>query len=105
VKLAQLHTRDLFWIVLVVGLMLGWWLDHRRLAPYVPAHHELMQRLSSMYEALADYGVETFIDPTTQKVTLAKTLIGKQRWDAHLSRIDQEIENLPPLEISGPSPP
>ena len=103
-KLAQLHIRDLFWIILVTGLLLGWWLDHRRLAPYVPACQESMQRFTNIVEALADYGVETFIDPATQKVTLVKSGMGKRRWDAHLSRIDQEIADLPPLEISGPSP-
>lgn len=104
-KLTQLHIRDLFWLVLVAGLMLGWWLDHRRLAPYVPAHHELMTQFMSVYEALADYGVDAFIDPTTQTVTLVKTGIGKERWDAHLSRIDQEVSNLPPIEISNSPPP
>jgi len=28
-KLPQLTLRDLFWLVLVIGLALGWWLDHR----------------------------------------------------------------------------
>ena len=104
-KLAQLHLRDLIWILLVVGLILGWCLDHRRLAPYVPAHHHLMKQFSAVYEALADEGVDVFIDPTTQKVTLVKSGMGKQRWDAHLSRIDQEISNLPVLEIDEPSSP
>jgi len=104
-KLNQLHVRDLFWLVLVAGLILGWWLDHHRLAPYVPAHHELMKRFMSVYDALANHGVDVFIDPTTQQVTLVKTGMGKKRWDAHLSRIDQEMADLPSIEISGPSSP
>ena len=27
-KLPQLHLRDLFWLVLVVALAVGWWIDH-----------------------------------------------------------------------------
>src|SRR4051812_44131390 len=27
-KLPQLHIRDLFWLVLVVALGLGWWVSH-----------------------------------------------------------------------------
>jgi hypothetical protein len=29
-KLPQLSLRDLFWLVLVCALALGWWLEHRR---------------------------------------------------------------------------
>ena len=30
-KLPQLHLRDLFWLVLVCGLVLGWWLERSSL--------------------------------------------------------------------------
>src|SRR5688572_29382011 len=39
-KLPQLSLRELFWLVLVCGLVLGWWLDHRRLT----ASENLWQR-------------------------------------------------------------
>lgn len=29
-KRPRLHLRDLFWLVLVVALGLGWWLEHQR---------------------------------------------------------------------------
>jgi hypothetical protein len=28
-KLPKLHLRDLFWLVLVCALGVGWWVDHR----------------------------------------------------------------------------
>jgi len=31
-KLPQLTLRDLFWLVLVLGMALGWWLDRGMLA-------------------------------------------------------------------------
>jgi len=30
-KLPQLSLRDLFWLVLVVGCLCGWWIDRTRL--------------------------------------------------------------------------
>lgn len=30
-KLPQLALRELFWLMLVVGFGLGWWMDHRRI--------------------------------------------------------------------------
>jgi hypothetical protein len=36
-KLPQLTLRDLFWLVLVIALSLGWWLQSRR-------HQELRER-------------------------------------------------------------
>jgi hypothetical protein len=31
-KLPKLHLRDLFWLVLVVGLGCAWWVDRQRIA-------------------------------------------------------------------------
>ena len=33
-KLPQLHLGDLFWLVLVVALGLGWWIEHRTRTAY-----------------------------------------------------------------------
>jgi hypothetical protein len=32
-SLMRFSIRDLFWITVVVALVLGWWLDHRRWVP------------------------------------------------------------------------
>jgi hypothetical protein len=31
-KLPQLSLRELFWLITVMGLSIGWWLDHEKLA-------------------------------------------------------------------------
>ena len=62
---------------------------------------ELMKKFTSVVEALADEGISTYIDSTTQEVSLERTGMGKQRWAAHISRIDQEMAALPDVEITG----
>jgi hypothetical protein len=34
-RLPRFHLRDLFWLVLMVALVLGWWMDRNRLATEV----------------------------------------------------------------------
>ena len=34
--------RDLFWLVLVAAMATGWWIDHRRFAPYLNLPPELI---------------------------------------------------------------
>jgi hypothetical protein len=34
--LPQLSLRDLFWLVLMAALGLGWWVDHQRPVPQIP---------------------------------------------------------------------
>jgi hypothetical protein len=67
-KLPQLHLRDLFWLVLTIGLAMAWLLDHRRLAPYLPAHMKLMKHFTAIVEGLAQEGIGMNVDPNTQEV-------------------------------------
>jgi hypothetical protein len=35
--MTRFTLRDVFWLTLVVGMGVGWWMDHRALAPRVKA--------------------------------------------------------------------
>jgi hypothetical protein len=47
-KLPQLYLRDLFWLVLVCALAVGWWVDRSRLAPPFRGCSTFTKRQSSM---------------------------------------------------------
>ena len=40
----KFSLRDLFWLVLVAGLVAGWWVDHRRQAKDVQTLLDIMRR-------------------------------------------------------------
>lgn len=42
-KLAQLNLRDLFWLVVVIALCCGWWIDHQGLVASYKALQEFYQ--------------------------------------------------------------
>ena len=45
--------RDLLWLTVVVGLGVGWWIDHYRPENY---RHQLELRAAAMQSALEDQG-------------------------------------------------
>jgi hypothetical protein len=50
-KLPQLTLRDLFWLVLVCALALGWWLEHRHARDAETIEALIFQRDSYMKRA------------------------------------------------------
>ena len=53
-KLPQLHLRDLFWLVLVVGMGCAWWLEHRRLVAAEERCSEVETRADTLTERLSE---------------------------------------------------
>jgi hypothetical protein len=60
-KLPQLTLRDLFWLVVVSALAIGWWLEYRRRDPLQP---DLLWQMAVRYgnadlqEAVLDLAIE-----------------------------------------------
>lgn len=52
-KLPQLSLRDLFWIVLVSALVVGWWIDHVRTNRLAETHRKESEWLK---QVLANLG-------------------------------------------------
>lgn len=55
--------RDLFWMVLVVAALLGWWVDHSRLAADLRAAHsesaDIAQILGAQGEVIREMAAQT----------------------------------------------
>ena len=56
-RLPQLSLRDLFWLVVVVAMGCGWWVDHRRsgdLAKREAQRYQELRRISQTWETRAN---------------------------------------------------
>lgn len=59
-KLPQHHLRDLFWLTLVIGLGLGWWIDRFGIAR---ERTTLRTQLSDLEEGLGSKGIQVEWSP------------------------------------------
>lgn len=55
--------RDVLWLTVVVGLMVGWWLDHRRAAARDSAWRECFQTALNQFASHATDEPERFDSP------------------------------------------
>lgn len=66
-KLPQFSLRELFWLVLVVSLAVGWWIDRQQYLPkFNDQYHELAKeylRVNFRYEYLYAHADRTEVDP------------------------------------------
>ena len=101
-RLPKLHIRDLFWLVLVCGLVLGWSLDHCRLSLFEAAHTKSENRRKALVNELKEEGIGVFEGDSGVSLHQLTRVLGKkrmQRLERHLAR---ELDTLPELEISHP---
>lgn len=53
-KRPTITLRDLFWLILVIGISLGWWLDQDRIRLEYRALEEVVQRLEALSVSSAE---------------------------------------------------
>ena len=53
-KRPTVTLRDLFWLILVIGISLGWWLDQDRIRLEYKALQEVVQRLNALSVSSAE---------------------------------------------------
>ena len=70
--------RDILWLTALVALGVGWWLDHRRLAPLVPQHRELIARFTSLHEQVEADGISVYRDPNGPGVVVMRNRVYSQ---------------------------
>lgn len=56
VKLPRLALRDLFWLVLVAALVVGWWIDHARSATALQDSKLWQGRATKLKEHIEQFG-------------------------------------------------
>jgi hypothetical protein len=62
-KLPQVSLRDLFWLVLVVGMGLGWWIDHQKPVPQAPP--PVLPQTGRWQFVMDGNGKQVMVDTTT----------------------------------------
>jgi len=87
----RFSIRDVLWLTALAALGVGWWLDHRRLAPIVPQHRELMTRFTSLYEQVEADGISVYKDPNGPGVVVMKNRV--------YARSNSGLSQMPPTRL------